>query len=97
MHCCKCGKEIKRGSKFCKYCGTKQCSFLEKSLHFIYVRLKKCEKFIKNHMALIVVTLLLIIITLQVISIIINTDKPLMEKQEGRNSTFQRNMRRIYR
>lgn len=68
-----------------------------KALHFIYVRLKKCEKFITNHVALIVVALLMIIIMLQVVNIAMHTDKPMIEKQKGRDSTLQRNMRRIYR
>ena len=97
MHCSKCGKEIKRRSRFCKYCGTRQPSFWGKLFHLIYVRLKKCEMFITNHVALIVVVLLMTIITLQVVSITINMNKPLIERQNGRNSTFRRNMRRIER
>ena len=70
MHCHKCGKEIKRGSIFCKYCGTKQYSVIKKSLHHISKRVKKSERFIVKHVAVIVVVLLMVIIILQILSIV---------------------------
>ena len=61
--------KIKRGSTFCKYCGTKQYSVIKKSLHRIYKGVRRSERFIIKHVAVIVVVLLMVIIGLQILSI----------------------------
>lgn len=75
MHCHKCGKEIRRGSTFCKYCGTKQYSVLTKTFHVIKKGARRSERFIVKHVAVIVVVLLIVIIGLQVLGLV-NRESP---------------------
>lgn len=83
MHCRKCGREIKRSNKFCKYCGTKQYSLVK--LFFIQMRswLTKVEIFIAKHFTLILIFLLTLIITLQILELSnINTIKSELQKSQ---------------
>ena len=93
MHCHKCGKEIKRGSTFCKYCGTRQCSVLTKTFHVIKKGARRSERIIVKHIAVIVVSLLIVIIALQIISII--TRREVTTHKESPSMSYPRD--RYYR
>ena len=80
MYCHKCGKEIKYGSSFCKYCGAKQVSLVKRSLQFVHKRLKLCEMFIIKHFVLIMVLLLITIITLQIVNMVTISEMLTVEK-----------------
>lgn len=83
MYCYKCGKEIKSGSSFCKYCGTKQPSIVNKSLHLVHKKMKQGEMFIVKHVALIIVLLLMIIIGLQILSITNSYERHPVERRQN--------------